>query len=199
MPTKLITLALTLLVALALPTFAQASGDDVIRDCAEDGDLDQDYSDQELEDAERNMPSDIEQYSDCGDVIAQAQAGGRGNKDGGAGGANGIGGGTGGGDSDGGGYRNSVTGNDVSGGEGGTQSDKDALGVHKQQAEEGIAPDTSAATAAGADVGDDDGGLPTPALVAIAILGLAAVAGGVYLLRDYLPSGLTSRLPGASR
>jgi hypothetical protein len=199
MLTRLITLALTLVVALALPTLAHASGDDVIRDCAEDGDLDQDYSDEELEDAERNMPSDIEQYSDCGDVIAQAQAGGRGNgKDGGTGGANGIGGGTGGG-SDGGGYRNSVTGDDVAGGEGGTQSDNNELGVRKQQAEEGIAPDTSAATAAGADVGNDDGGLPTPALVAIALLGLAAVAGGVYLLRDYLPSGLTSRLPGASR
>lgn len=198
MLTKLITLALTLLVALALPTLAQASGDDVIRDCAEDGDLDHDYSDEELEDAERNMPSDIEQYSDCSDVIAQAQAGGRGNGND-AGGANGIGGGNGGnGGSDGGGYRGSVTGDDVAGGEGGTQSDNNELGVRKQQAEEGIAPDTSATTAAGADVGDD-GGLPTPALVAIIILGLSAVAGGVYLLRDYLPSGLSSRLPGASR
>ena len=198
MLTRLTTLALTLVVALALPTLAHASGDDVIRDCAEDGDLDHDYSDQELEDAERNMPSDIEQYSDCGDVIAQAQAGGRGSGDG-KGGANAIHGGNGDGGGSDGGYRNSVSGNDVAGGEQGTQSDKNELGVHKQQAEEGIAPDTSAATAAGADVGDDDGGLPAAALVAIAILGLAAVAGGVYLLRDYLPSGLTSRLPGASR
>lgn len=193
MLTKLITLALTLLVALALPVLAHASGDDVIRDCAEDGDLDQDYSDEELEDAERNMPSDIDQYSDCRDVIQQAQAGGRGSTDG-----SGSGGGGGGG-SDGGGYRGSVTGDDVAGGAGGTQSDADELGIRKQQAEEGIAPDTSATTAAGADVGDDDGGLPTAALVAIALLGLAAVGGGVYLLRDYLPPGLTSRLPGASR
>lgn len=193
MLTKLITLALTLLVALALPVLAQASGDDVIRDCAEDGDLDQDYSDEELEDAERNMPSDIDQYSDCRDVIQQAQAGGRGSTDG-----SGSGGGGGGG-SDGGGYRGSVVGDDVAGGEGGTPGDADELGIRKQQAEEGIAPDTSATTAAGADVGDDDGGLPTAALVAIALLGLAAVGGGVYLLRDYLPPGLTSRLPGASR
>jgi hypothetical protein len=194
MLTRLIMLALTLVVALALPVLAHASGDDVIRDCAEDGDLDQDYSDEELEDAERNMPSDIDQYSDCRDVIQQAQAGGRGSTDGG-----GPAGGGGGGGSDGGGYRGSVTGDDVAGGEGGTQSDANELGIRKQQAEEGIAPDTSATTAAGADVGDDDGGLPTAALVAIAILGLSAVAGGVYLLRDYLPSGLTSRLPGASR
>jgi len=192
MLTKLITLALTLLVALALPVLAQASGDDVIRDCAEDGDLDQSYSDEELEDAERNMPSDIDQYSDCRDVIQQAQAGGRGSTDGG--GASGGGGG--GSDDD---YRGSATGDDVAGGEGGTPGDANELGIRKQQAEEGIAPDTSATTAAGADVGDDDGGLPTAALVAIALLGLAAVGGGVYLLRDYLPPGLTSRLPGASR
>ena len=191
MLTKLITLALTLLVALALPVLAHASGDDVIRDCAEDGDLDKSYSDEELEDAERNMPSDIDQYSDCRDVIQQAQAGGRGSTDGG--GASGGGGGS---DDD---YRGSATGDDVAGAKGGTPDDANELGIRKQQAEEGIAPDTSAATAAGADVGDDDGGLPTAALVAIALLGLAAVGGGVYLLRDYLPPGLTSRLPGASR
>jgi uncharacterized membrane protein YgcG len=106
MLTRLITLALTLVLALALPALAQASGDDVIRDCAQDGDLDQDYSDKELEDAERNMPSDIDQYSDCRDVIRQAQAGGRGSTDGSGGSA---GGGTGGGGSDGGGYRACVS------------------------------------------------------------------------------------------
>jgi hypothetical protein len=191
--TRLITLSLTLLVALALPGLAHASGDDVIRDCAEDGDLDQEYSDEELEDAERNMPSDIDQYSDCRDVIRQAQAGGRGSTDGGS-----IAGGGGGG-SNGGDYRGSVTGDDVAGAEGGTPDDAKELGIRKQQAEEGVAPDTSAATAAGADVGGDDSGLPTAALVAIILLGLSAIAGGLYLLRDYLPSGLTSRLPGASR
>jgi hypothetical protein len=195
--TRLITLVLTLLVALALPVLAQASGDDVIRDCAQDGDLDKDYSDEELEDAERNMPSDVDQYSDCRDVIRQAQAGGRGSTDGGGGSGGGSGGGGGGGGSDGGGYRDSVTGNDVTG-EGGTPGDEKELGVREQQAQDGVAPETSAATAAGADVGDDDSGLPTAALVAIALLGLAAVAGGVYLLRDYLPSGLTSRLPGGA-
>jgi len=191
MLTRLITLALTLVVALALPALAQASGDDVIRDCAQDGDLDHDYSDKELEDAERNMPSDIDQYSDCRDVIRQAQAGGRGSTDG----SGGPGGGTGGGGSDGGGYRGSVTGDDVTG-QGGTASDEKELGLREQQAQDGVAPET--ATPAGADVGSDDSGLPTAALVAIALLGLAAVAGGVYLLRDYLPSGLTSRLPGGA-
>jgi len=191
MLTKLLTLSLVALVALALPGFAAASGDDVIRDCAQDGDLDHQYSDGELEDANRNMPSDIDQYSDCRDVIAQAQAGGRGGSDSGAG--------PGGGSSSGGGSTNGGATAGDRPGDGATAEDNSELGIRKQQAEAGVAPDTSAATAAGADVGEDDSGLPTAALVAIILLGLSAVAGGVYLLRDYLPSGLTSRLPGASR
>ena len=117
---------------------AQASGDDVIRDCAEDGDLDQDYSDEELEDAKQNMPSDIDQYSDCRDVI-QPGAGRRPRQHGrrrrdrrrrrrlrwrr---------------------LRGSVTGDDSTGSKGGTPGDANELGIRKQQAEEGIAPDTSA-------------------------------------------------------
>jgi hypothetical protein len=192
MLTRLVTLSLVALFALALPGPVAASGNDVIRDCAQDGDLDHQYSDEELEEANRNMPSDIDQYSDCRDVIAQAQAGGRGS----SGGSTGSGGG--GGGSDTGGTGDSATGNDVPG-QGATSDDANELGIRKDQAEAGVAPDTSAATAAGADVGDDDSGLPTAALVAIVLLGLSAIAGGLYLLRDYLPSGLTSRLPGASR
>lgn len=194
MLTRLLTLSLLALIALAMPGLAQASGNDVIRDCAQDGDLDKQYSDEELEEANRNMPSDIDQYSDCRDVIAQAQGGGRGSTGGGGASAGG-----GGGSSDGGASNGGATAGD-SPGQGATPDDASALGVRRDQAEAGVAPDTSAATAAGADVGEDDGGgLPTAALVAIAILGLSAIAGGVYLLRDYLPPGLTSRLPGASR
>jgi hypothetical protein len=193
MPIRLITLSLALLIALAMPGFAVASGDDVIRDCAQDGDLDKQYSDEELEDANRNLPSDIDQYSDCRDVIAQAQAGGRGSSGGSDTGGGGGAGSGGGGSSNGG-----ATAGDVPG-EGGTPDDNSELGIREDQAAAGVAPDTSAATAAGANVGEDDSGLPTAALVAIALLGLSAIAGGVYLLRDYLPSGLTSRLPGASR
>ena len=51
--TRFTTLLSALLIALAIPATAIASGDDVIRDCAQDGDLDKEYSDEELEDAER--------------------------------------------------------------------------------------------------------------------------------------------------
>jgi hypothetical protein len=193
---RFIALLSALLVALALPAIATADGDDVIRDCARDGDLDKDYSDEELEEANRDMPSDIAQYSDCRDAIRQAQAGGRGNSEGSdnAGGGSGAGGSGGGGD-----YRGSVVGNDVGGSEGATPSDVGELDVRKQAAESGAEPDTAASIAAGADAGGDDDGLPTAALIAIVLLGLAAIGGGIYLLRDSLPPSLTSRLPGTSR
>lgn len=72
---RLTTILAALFVALlALPAFAQASGNDVIRDCLEDGHVDGTYSQNEYQDAQENMGSDVDQYSDCRDVIAQAQA-----------------------------------------------------------------------------------------------------------------------------
>src|SRR5688500_20081456 len=55
--------------ALAFPAAALASGDDVIRDCADDGVIDGDYSDRELRQAERDLPSDIDEYTDCREAI----------------------------------------------------------------------------------------------------------------------------------
>ena len=190
---RLITLSIALFVALAIPTTAAASGDEAIRDCAQDGDLDKEYSDEELEEAEENMPSDIDAYSSCRDVFRAAQAGGRG-------GTNGTddSGSTGGGASGSAGGGGSANDGDVSGTEGATARDQEELNRREQEARGDTAPTTETALPAGADAGDDSG-LPTAALVAIALLGLAAVGGGVYLLRDYLPPGLSSRLPGASR
>jgi hypothetical protein len=190
--TRLITLISALLVALAVPATALADGDDVIRDCAQDGDLDKEYSDEELEEAEQNMPSDIDAYTGCREVIRAAQAGGRGSPDAGTGGS-GVGG-TGGSGGSGGG----ADAGDVSGTDGATPSDSDEIAKRLDEARSGTEPATATELAAGADAGDDSG-LPTAALVAVALLGLAAVGGGVYLLRDYLPPGLSSRLPGASR
>ena len=192
MLTRLITLSLALLLALAIPATAAASGNEAIRDCAQDGDLDQQYSDEELEDAEENMPSDVDAYSSCREVFRQAQAGGPGSTTptGNDGGDDAAGGVSGGGDGD---------GNETDGSGGGaTQSDLSELKDRQEGAASGTQPAEDPSLTAGADAGGDSG-LPTAALVAIALLGLAAVFGGVYLLRDYLPPGLSSRLPGASR
>src|SRR5918999_5662799 len=76
------------LIALAVPCTAQASGSDVIRDCAEDGRLDRNYSNGELKDARDNLPSDLDEYSDCREVINGAITSGSdggGGRDGGGG------------------------------------------------------------------------------------------------------------------
>jgi hypothetical protein len=66
-------------LVLGLPAAAHASGSDVIRDCAQDGKLDKQYSQQELRDAYNNLPSDIDEYTDCRQVIRGAMGGGNGN------------------------------------------------------------------------------------------------------------------------
>jgi hypothetical protein len=67
-----------LLLALALPSSAQASASAVIRDCAQDGHLDGHYSNAELRQARDNLPSDLDEYSDCRDVISAAITSGSG-------------------------------------------------------------------------------------------------------------------------
>jgi hypothetical protein len=72
-------LVLVALLLLGLPAAAQASGSDVIRDCAQDGKLDKTYTQKELQDAQSNLPSDIDEYTDCRSVIRAAMHGGSGN------------------------------------------------------------------------------------------------------------------------
>jgi hypothetical protein len=74
--TSLVIIAVLLL---GLPAAAQASGEQVIRDCAQDGKLDKQYSQSDLRDAERNLPSDIDEYTDCRSVIRAQMSGGSGN------------------------------------------------------------------------------------------------------------------------
>jgi hypothetical protein len=64
------------LAMFALPAPAFASADQVIRDCSFDGKLDHHYSNSELRHARNHLPSDLDEYSDCRDVIASAIKGG---------------------------------------------------------------------------------------------------------------------------
>ena len=72
MPIRLLLAALLALGALAAPAGA-ATRDQIIRDCADDGRLQGDYSPGELRDARRNMPSDVAEYTDCADVLRRAE------------------------------------------------------------------------------------------------------------------------------
>jgi hypothetical protein len=74
-------------LALGLPATAQANWQAVVRDCAQDGKLDGHYSQRELRQAQQNLPSDIDEYTDCRSVIRAAMGGGSGSS---GGPANGI-------------------------------------------------------------------------------------------------------------
>jgi hypothetical protein len=67
-------IAAALLLLVPLP--AAASSGDVIRDCSEDGSLEGNYSQGELAGALDNLPSDIDEYTDCRTVIRRAQLAG---------------------------------------------------------------------------------------------------------------------------
>jgi hypothetical protein len=64
--------ALCLLPAAA----ARASGDDVIKDCLAHGRLTKKYSQSEYRDALANIPTDVDEYTNCRDVIRHGQLGG---------------------------------------------------------------------------------------------------------------------------
>jgi hypothetical protein len=62
-------LALAVLAVLALPAGAMANP---VRDCANDGDLDRKYSNQELQHGLDRIPGDLDEYSNCRDILSGA-------------------------------------------------------------------------------------------------------------------------------
>jgi hypothetical protein len=103
------TIFLALFAALLFPTAALAtSSGTIIRDCADDSILQGHYSVADLRKALDQVPKDVNEYSDCSDVISRAIANqttrdnsGNSGSAGSGGGASGGGGGTGGGGSQG--------------------------------------------------------------------------------------------------
>jgi len=197
---RLITILAALLVALlSLPAFAHASGEDVIRDCNEDGTLDGNYSQEELRDAEQNLPSDIDQYGDCRDVINQAQADGSRNNSSNGGGGGSNSGGTG-GESRRGGSAKPTQGNPAfetdSGAYANNQEDKSAYDKAVADATRGGAlPGGLAIPAAGDFKPANSDGLPLPVLLALVSIGLLIAVTTVMVARKRLPlpSRVTSR------
>jgi len=72
---RTITTLVAVLGALALVPAAIASPMTVIRDCSEDGILNDKYSQSELDGALDQLPSDLDEYTDCRAVIRRAQLG----------------------------------------------------------------------------------------------------------------------------
>jgi hypothetical protein len=91
--------ACVLALAVAAPAaVADSTRTKILREC-QDGRLTGDYTSKQIRDALNNIPDDIDQYSDCRDVLRGAllnRAGNSGSAGDGGGGTGGLGGGTGG-------------------------------------------------------------------------------------------------------
>src|SRR3954462_8393427 len=68
-------LACLALMLVAVPAANAASTTQILRDCADDGVLQGNYSPSELRTARQNIPPDTDEYTDCRDVLARAAAG----------------------------------------------------------------------------------------------------------------------------
>jgi hypothetical protein len=73
MPRLLLVMVLTLLVA--APAAMAGTRADIVADCFDDGKLDGNYTASQIRDARNNLPADVDQYSDCRDVLSRALGG----------------------------------------------------------------------------------------------------------------------------
>ncbi len=181
-------LALAVLaLGLLLPGAAPASPDSVYSDCAEDEELDGNYSDRELREALDDLPSDADSYTDCRSII-EAAIGGRkagisnsppGSGSGGAGGAGGSGSSSGG---RAGGAPGSGGGGDLNPAERRKQAEQREreqrqlvrAETEAQLGERTVEPGSAGAIARRADTAN---GLPLPVLLALIALSLLLAAG----------------------
>jgi hypothetical protein len=166
---------------LALPAPAFASADQVVRDCAQDGKLDRHYSNAELRRARDNLPADLDEYSDCRDVIANAIKGG--SDLGGGSGSPGIG----------------TT--DPAGEAAAKATDQADLAALADSGEKpkvdvggtSLAPDSSGFF----NLGGAANQVPLPLVLAVLLLSALAVASGIGALRERVPA--VARIPLLSK
>ena len=92
---RLLLVAVLALLA-AAPAASADTRSDIIGDCYDNGKLDGNYTPSQIRDARNNLPADIDQYSDCRDVLARALGGSGSLSVDGPGGGGALGGGTGG-------------------------------------------------------------------------------------------------------
>ena len=177
---------------LAFPAPAGATPFQVIKDCNEDGQLDRKYSNEELTKALDNLPSDIDEYSDCREVISAAITGGsdRGENRGAGSGGDGSGGGS----------AAPITPEEQAA-RAQDQADLQALttpdGRDKPPAVE-VGGETVKPGSDGLfDLASESNSIPGPLLAALIALGILALVGGVVALRGRVPA--LARLPLLSK
>ena len=164
---------LFLIFVLAFPALAQASPDDVLRDCAADGSVDGKHSNKDKRAALRKMPGEMKEYTDCEAEISSSLTKPADDSDGGGGSAGGSGGGF-----------NPDTDGD------GVVSPAERIAAEKRKSELAQAAterqlgdrQTDPAQAGSLESGDSTGGLSLPAILALVALLLIALGAGLYAL-----------------
>lgn len=174
MPKLLLVMVLTLLVA--APAAMAGTRSDILKDC-QDNRLDGSYSPSEIRDARNNIPADIDQYTDCRDVLGRA-LGGTGDKQVGGGGGDALGGGGGGAGLGSGQSAEPLT---PSGPEEQAALDKAALGGGDQPVQVGDSTVVPGAAGLASDAARN--ALPPTLLAVLILLGAAALAAAVPPVR----------------
>jgi hypothetical protein len=179
---------LSVLAVLALPAGAMANP---VMDCAQDGDLDRQYSNSELRHGLNNIPGDLDEYSNCRDVLAGAISSG----------------------SDKGGNRPSAGAAGTTGGGGAgslpareqaarTKDNADLAGITAnpeanppsvEVGGEQVEPGSNGLF----DLASASNDLPVPLLFALVALALVAIIGGLVALRERIPA--LARIPLLSK
>jgi hypothetical protein len=159
---RLLTLS-GLILLLAVPTASAGVREKILRECQE-GRITGDYTPGQLRDARKNIPTDIDEYSDCRDVLARAALAGRG------------GGGAGGGGSVAPGGVQPSGADDLS--YAANKAEQDELAKALSDAPEGtvVGGDRIVPGASGLAVDAARHGLPTTLLTVVILLGLCALA-----------------------
>jgi hypothetical protein len=181
------------LALVAPPAAAQSTRIKILRECAQDGRLTGDYTAQQIRDARSNIPDDLDEYTDCRDVLTRALLNLASRDSNPSGGGGGTGGDAGGG-----------TGGAGGGGSGGgalltpsTDADREALDTAGQAAETPIEVSGSRVTPGTA--GELRNDLPTTLIVLLALLTAAALAATAPFARRHATTpfrALRRVLPG---
>jgi len=183
-----------LIAVLAFPALAQASPDDVLRDCNADESIDEKHSDADKRAALKKMPGEMKEYTDCERIIAASIGGGKKGANSSGGGGSGFGEGDGAGGS-GAGFNPDTNGDGVVSG-----AEREAAEKRKRQLAEanterqlGDRP-TDPLEAGALDTSDTANGLSLPAILALVALLLLTLGAGLYVLWRRNPE-LLRRVP----
>ena len=169
-----------LIAVLAFPALAQASPDDVLRDCNADESIDEKHSDADKRAALKKMPGEMKEYTDCEQVIAASI--GDGKKNASASGDGGSGFGEAGGGS-GGSFDPDTNGDGVVDGAEREAADKRERQLAQADTERQLGDRQTDPLKAGAvDSSETANGLSLPAILALLALLLLTLGAGLYVL-----------------